>query len=105
MPVTGSRFVARTPQTMSLPTTGRFEAAVLGCQVHFDGQVWSSPDEMFDPLVGPALAAETPRQVGTHITCPDAARRILERLFPGAWTEISAECDTWPNELGEDAED
>lgn len=90
---------------MSLPATGRFEAQLLSWKLVFDGQRWTGEGKDFGQLVGPALARETPRHQGTHRTVDVIGRSVLERLFPGRWTEISAKVDVWKEALEAKGED
>lgn len=90
---------------MSLPTTGLFTAKVASWKLSFDGEAWTGEGERFNELVGPALARETPRHQGNHLTVDVVGPRVLESLFPGQWKELSAQVDAWEEELDREAVD
>lgn len=90
---------------MSLPSTGLFTAVLFGMELAFDGETWTGRDPEFSQFAGPALARETRRQSRTHRTVDVVGRAVLDRVFPGKWTEGSARVDAWEETLDPGAVD
>lgn len=87
---------------MSLPSTGLFTARLLDWEVSFDGHTWSAKGADFkDLFLDQALATETPRHQGHHLTVEEVGRSVLQVLFPDQWQEVGFRSDTWRTDLPE----
>lgn len=90
---------------MSLPATGRYNATAGDLRLTFDGRTWSGTGDGFEEFILPALVRETARQSATHLTVDVVARRVLDKFFPGAWTETGKKTDQWIDPLPKEAVD
>jgi hypothetical protein len=85
---------------MSLPSSGKLQARILGDSVEFDGKTWTGDD----PFTVELLNAQTPSHTGHHITIEIAGPRILADVA-SEWEILSVEHDAWDESLPADYED
>lgn len=85
---------------MSLPSTGKLQARILGDLVEFDGEMWTG----VDPFTVELLNAQTPCHTGHHVTIDLAGPRILADVSSD-WEVLSVEPDEWGELLPKDYED
>ena len=87
---------------MSLPHTGQLEAIVNGVPCHFNGDVWTTPDAGLTAR----LNAEMKSVVKHHATIDEVANSVFRRARLKASAKIlNFKCDSWLDELPEDAVD